>query len=73
MDVECTGFNGPAEVEAALAMLERPAKPGSTVGADRNHGQQAFVQGARELKVTPPVARQEKGPEARPFERDVRG
>ncbi|GAB3395637.1 hypothetical protein GCM10027514_43430 [Azotobacter armeniacus] len=44
VDVECTGFNGPAEVEAALAMLERTAKPGSTVGADRNHGQQAFVQ-----------------------------
>ncbi|AJE19816.1 Transposase IS4 family (plasmid) [Azotobacter chroococcum NCIMB 8003] len=60
VDVECTEFNGHAEVEAALAMLERTAKPGSTVGADKNYDQQAFVQGARKLKVTPHVAQKAK-------------
>ncbi|TCL15538.1 hypothetical protein EV691_15812 [Azotobacter chroococcum] len=47
VDVECTELNGHAEIEVALAMLKRTAKPGSTVGADKNHDQQAFVQGAR--------------------------
>jgi hypothetical protein len=31
VDVECSEFNGHAEVEAALGMLEQRAKPGSTV------------------------------------------
>jgi hypothetical protein len=57
VDVECTELNGHAEIEVALAMLKRTAKPGSTVGADKNHDQQAFVQGARKLKVTPHMAR----------------
>lgn len=61
VDVECTEFNGRAEVEAALEMLERTAKPGSTVGADKNYDQKRFVQGARELKVTPHVAQKRKG------------
>lgn len=61
VDVECTEFNGRAEVEAALEMLERTAKPGSTVGADKNYDQKRFVQRARELKVTPHVAQKRKG------------
>lgn len=43
-DVECTEFR------------VRTAKPGSTVGADKNDDQQGFVRGARALKVTPHVA-----------------
>ncbi|RQB45691.1 IS5 family transposase [Pseudomonas aeruginosa] len=61
VDVECTEFNGRTEVEAALEMLERTAKPGSTVGADKNYDQKRFVQRARELKVTPHVAQKRKG------------
>ncbi|MGH6629141.1 MAG: IS5 family transposase [Burkholderiales bacterium] len=61
VDVECTEFTGRAEVEAALVMLERTAKPGSTVGADKNYDQQGFVRGARALKVTPHVAQKAKG------------
>lgn len=61
VDVECTEFNGRAEVEAALLMLERSAKAGSTVGADKNYDQQAFVQKARQLQVTPHVAQKSKG------------
>lgn len=57
VDVECTEFNGHAEVGAALKMLERTAKPGSTVGADKSYGQKFFVQMARDLKVTPHVSR----------------
>lgn len=36
VDVECTEFNGHAEVGTALKMLERTAEPGSTVGADKS-------------------------------------
>ncbi|AQY65665.1 IS5 family transposase [Pseudomonas veronii] len=57
VDVECTEFNGHAEVGAALKMLERTAKPGSTVGADKSYDQKFFVQMARDLKVTPHVSR----------------
>ncbi len=61
VDVECTEFNGRAEVDAALTMLERSTQPGSTVGADKGYDQQAFVCGARELRVTPHVAQKRKG------------
>lgn len=50
VDVECTELNRHAEVEAVLAMLERTAKPGSMVGADKNHDQQAFVQGCAQTE-----------------------
>lgn len=61
LDVECTELNGRAEVEAALEMLARTAKPGSTVGTDKNYDQLRFVQRARELKVAPHVAQKCKG------------
>src|SRR3546814_19124451 len=40
VDVECTEFNGRAEVEAALEMLERTANPGSTGGEGKNYDQE---------------------------------
>ena len=61
VDVECTEFNGHAEQEAALAMLERSVKPGSTVGADKGYDRKDFIEGCRALKITPHVAQKAKG------------
>ena len=53
-DVEVTEFNGHAEPQAALCMLGRTAKPGSTVGTDKADDHPNFVRGCREQKITPP-------------------
>ncbi|WVM92214.1 hypothetical protein ULG90_21495 [Halopseudomonas pachastrellae] len=47
VDVECTEFNGRAEVEAALEMLERTAKPGSTEVQTRITTRSVRAEGAR--------------------------
>jgi len=61
VDVEVTAPGGHAEKEAALIMLKRSAKAGSTVGADKGYDRQDFVDGCRALKVTPHVAQKIKG------------
>lgn len=61
IDVACTEFNGHAEVEAALLMLDRSAPAGSTVGADKGYDRTDFVQGCRKRGITPHVARKAKG------------
>jgi len=61
VDVETTVVSGHAEKDAALAMLSRSAKPGSTVGADKGYDRADFVEGCRRLNVTPHVARKRCG------------
>ena len=62
VDAETTHASGTAEVDAALAMLDRrPGRRRLTVGADKNYDQHRFVQGARKASVTPHVARNNKG------------
>ena len=53
-----TKAHGRAEVDAALAMLDRlPGRKRLTVGADKNYDQQRFVDGARKARITPHVAK----------------
>ncbi|MES1954215.1 transposase, IS4 [Salinisphaera hydrothermalis EPR70] len=62
VDAETTHASGTAEVDAALAMLDRrPGKRRLTVGADKNYDPHRFVQGARQANVTPHVARNTNG------------
>jgi transposase len=61
VDVELTEANGYAEREAALTMLGRlPAMARRrTVGADKGYDTRDFVDGCRELGITPHVAMNE--------------
>ena len=62
VDVEVTHATGTAEREAAETMVERSIdKPGATLGADKNYDTKDFVAAMRKRKVTPHVARKEKG------------
>ena len=56
LDVELTQASGYAEREAALAMLDRCAAGGATLGADRGYDTRDFVAGLRARGVTPHVA-----------------
>ncbi len=56
VDARVTEANGTAERETALDMLEDNAKPGSTLGADKNYDAAEFVAGCRERGCTPHVA-----------------
>ena len=57
VDVRLTQATGKAEQEAALEMLAAlPGKQPKTVGADKNFDNTQFVNGCRELNVTPHVA-----------------
>lgn len=56
VDVEVTEANGTAERAAALAMIQRYCKPGSTVGADKGYDTADFVRGCRRARVRPHVA-----------------
>ena len=58
-DVELTEASGYAEREAALAMLDRSASAGATLGADRGYDTRDFVAGLRARGVTPYVAQNE--------------
>jgi hypothetical protein len=51
-----TEANGTAERTTALAMIEDNAKPGSTVGGDKNYDTTAFVAGCRQRGCTPHVS-----------------
>lgn len=57
VDTRVTQAGGTAEREAALEMLGAlPGKTRKTVGADKNYDHAAFVDGCREINVTPHVA-----------------
>jgi transposase len=57
IDEQLTHATGTAEREAALAMLaEQPGSTRKTVGADKAYDQAPFVEGCREINVTPHVA-----------------
>jgi hypothetical protein len=58
VDVEPTEANGRAERERGLRMLHRMGRNSTraTVGADKGFDSKDFVQGCRELGVTPHVA-----------------
>ena len=59
LDVELTEASGYAERETALAMLDRCAAGGATLGADRGYDTRDFVAGLRARGVTPHVAQNE--------------
>jgi transposase len=56
IDARLTEANGTAERTVALDMIEDNAKPGSTVGGDRNYDTADFVAGCRERGCTPHVS-----------------
>lgn len=62
-DLELTPATGRCETEAALVMLARQAsvrRRRRTCGADKGYDTRAFVEGARNLSVTPHVAAKKK-------------
>jgi transposase len=56
VDARLTEATGTAERTTALDMIEDHAKPGSTVGGDKNYDTADFVAGCRERGCTPHVA-----------------
>ena len=56
IDARLTEANGTAERTTALDMIDDNAKPGSTVGADKNYDTADFVAGCRERGCTPHVS-----------------
>jgi transposase len=56
VDARLTEANGTAERTTALNMVEDNAKPGSTVGGDKNYDTAEFVAGCRERGCTPHVS-----------------
>ena len=56
VDARLTEANGTAERTTALDMIEDKAKPGSTVGGDKNYDTADFVAGCRERGCTPHVS-----------------
>jgi transposase len=56
VDARLTEANGTAERTTALDMIEDNAKPGSTVGGDKNYDTAEFVAGCRERGCTPHVS-----------------
>jgi transposase len=56
VDARLTEANGTAERTTALDMIDDNAKPGSTVGGDKNYDTADFVVGCRERRCTPHVA-----------------
>jgi transposase len=55
-NVCATAATGTGEWEAAQVLLEASARPGSTVGGDKNFDVRRFVAAARDLQITPHVA-----------------
>jgi IS5 family transposase len=55
IDARRTEANGTAERTTALDMIEDNAKPGSTVGGDKNYDTADFVAGCRKRGCTPHV------------------
>jgi transposase len=60
VDLSVGSATGTAEREHALAMLKKHARDGSTVGGDKGYNHRAFVDGCRELGITPHVAEKAK-------------
>jgi hypothetical protein len=56
VDARLTEANGTAERTTALEMVDDNAKPGSTVGGDKNYDTSDFVAGCRERGCTPHVS-----------------
>lgn len=56
VDARLSEANGTAEREVALDMIKDNAKPGSTVGGDKNYDTAAFVAACRKLGCTPHVS-----------------
>src|ERR1700747_355587 len=56
VDARLTEANGTAERTTALDMIDDNAKPGTTVGADKNYDTADFVAGCRERGRTPHVS-----------------
>jgi transposase len=56
VDARLTEADGTAERTTALDMVEDNAKPGSTVGGDKNYDTADFVAGCRERGCTPHVS-----------------
>jgi transposase len=56
VDARLTEANGTAERTTALEMIEDNARPGSTVGGDKNYDTADFVAGCRKRGCTPHVS-----------------
>jgi transposase len=56
IEARLTEANGTAERTTALEMIKDNAKPGSTVGADKNYDTAEFVAGCRKRGCTPHVS-----------------
>jgi transposase len=56
VDARLTKANGTAERATALDMIDDNARPGSTVGGDKNYDTSGFVAGCRERGCTPHVS-----------------
>jgi transposase len=56
VDARLTEANGTAERATALDLIEDNARPGSTVGGDKNYDTADFVAGCRERRCTPHVS-----------------
>ena len=73
VDTRLTEANGTAEREAALEMLaELPGESRKTVGADKAYDAESFVEGCRDLNVTPHVAQNTSGRSSRIDQRTTR-
>jgi transposase len=56
IDARLTEANGTAERTTALDMIDDNARPGSTVGGDKNYDTADFVKGCRKRECTPHVS-----------------
>jgi IS5 family transposase len=65
IDAEVLLVEGNHETQAALALLSDHAAKGSTVGADKLYDNAEFVDGCRELGLTPHVAQNNKNRSSR--------
>jgi transposase len=73
VDTRLTQANGSAEREAAIEMLAQlPGEARKTVGADKAYDTEDFVQGCREINVTPHVAQNTSNRESRIDRRTTR-
>lgn len=61
VDLVTAEANGRAERDVALEMLGAHVPPGSTVAADAGYNTRDFVEGCRQLKITPHVAGKKRG------------
>lgn len=73
VDTRLTQANGTAEREAAIEMLTQlPGEARKTVGADKAYDTESFVEGCRDINVTPHVAQNTSGRSSRIDRRTTR-